>query len=74
MQINAQKYLYGLTSKYLQLLLCASCIPKNRLESHAGINEHMAINEDSGNINGFRGKNHLNQATPSKIDEWLKKQ
>ena len=35
----------------------ASCIPKNRLESHARINEHMAINEDSGNINKFRGKN-----------------
>jgi len=68
MPINAHIYIYGFTSKHLQLLLCASCILKNRLESHARINKHMAINKDSGNI-----IYNLNQATPSKINEWLKR-
>ena len=63
--IYIQKYIcvceYGFTSRYLQLLLCASCIPKNTLKSHARINEHMQINEDRGNISKFRGKNHLKE-------------
>ena len=70
MPINAHIYIFMDLHQNIYSYCCvASCIPKNRLESHARINEHMAINEDSGNI-----IYSLNQATPCKINEWLKEQ
>ena len=34
-------YIFGFTSKYLQLLLCTSCTPKKTLGNQARINERM---------------------------------